>query len=191
MRIFIRFVILIVCIIMTIIGAIFLEILLDLTGLEPIKHLIGTIGSILIVLSIVYSFRKRKFIFKSGRLQQWLIIHEWMTIAGTSLVFVHGGFHGHAVVPLLTTGVMFVTVVSGLVGRYLYVYVCGELSSRKKELEEKRFPKEEIENTISFLVITHRAMRHWRTIHIPIVFVLAMMVTFHVLSALYYDGFWR
>ncbi|MFO0793997.1 MAG: hypothetical protein U0586_08025 [Candidatus Brocadiaceae bacterium] len=188
---FIRFITFTLCIIAMIAGALFLEVLLDLTGLESTKHVIGTTGSILILISIGYSLRKRKCIFKQGQLKRWLAAHEWLAIVGTGLIFIHGGFHGHALVPLITTGVMFVAAISGLTGRYLYLKVSSELTSWKKELEEKGLAREEIENTISSLIIAHRVMKHWRTVHIPIVFVLAVVVTFHVSSALYFDGVWK
>lgn len=187
----IRLVTLIVCIVATIAGAVFLEILLDLAGLESAKHILGTTSSLLLLISLIYSLRKRKIIFKSGCIKHWLVIHEWLAIVGAALIFVHGGFHAHAAVPLITNGVMFITVVSGLTGRYLYSHAYEELRSRKKDLEKRGLEREEIENTLSSLAAAHKFMKHWRTIHVPIVFVLAMTVAFHVLSALYYDGIWR
>lgn len=186
--IFLRFIALIACIVVTITGAIFLEIFLDFTGMESFKHVIGMTGTILIVISIIYTLRKRKFVFKFGYVKRWLIAHEWLAIIGTGLIFVHGGFHGHALVPLLTTGVMFVTVVSGLTGRYLFLQVSEELMLQKKEMEKRGMAKEEIENALLSLIVAHKLMKHWRTVHIPIVFILALTVTFHILSALYYDG---
>ena len=188
--IFIRLFTLIACIIATIAGAILLETFLDFTGLASTKHIIGTIGSALILISIAYSLRKRKIVFQLGHLKQWLVAHEWLAIVGSGLVFVHGGFHGHALVPLLTTVVMLVTVISGLTGRYLYLRTSEELKLRRREIEERGLPLEEVEDTISSLVIAHGIMRHWRTVHVPIVFILAMTVTFHILSSLYYDGLW-
>ncbi|MDO8142568.1 MAG: hypothetical protein Q6358_13795, partial [Candidatus Brocadiales bacterium] len=187
--IFVRLVAFIACIVATIVGSIFLGTVLDYAGYERLHHLVGTIGASLILISVVYSLRRRKILLKSGNLKHWLTAHEWLAIVGTGLVFIHGGFYGHAVVPLITTGVMFVTVVSGLTGRYLYLHVSKELMSRKKEMEEKGLTKNETEDTLSSLVVTHGVMKHWRTVHIPIVFALAMIVTYHVLSALYYEGF--
>lgn len=180
-----------VSIVVTIAATIFLEIILDLAGLEYLKHSIGTVGTILLLSSFTYSLRKRNCIIKSGNIKHWLIAHEWLAIVGSGLIFVHGGFHGHAFVPLLTSGVMFITVVSGLTGRYLYLYAREELQLRRKELEDKGFAREEIDDRLSTLILTHAAVKKWRTIHIPMVFVLVMTITFHVLSALYYDGLWN
>lgn len=177
------------CIIAAISGALFLEVLLDLSGLEQIKHAVGVAGVILISLSIIYSLRKKSILFKAGSIRRWLVAHEWFAVVGAGLVFVHGGFHGHALVPLLATGVMFIAVVSGLTGRYLYLHVSRELASRKKELEEQGLTREETDNALLMLIVTNKIMRHWRTIHIPIVFILALTVVYHIVSALYYDGF--
>lgn len=189
--ILVRLVTFIACIIATIAGSIFLGTVLDTTRFESLHHLVGTVGTSLILISIIYSLRRRKMIFKSGSLRHWLTAHEWLAIVGTGLVFIHGGFYGHAVVPLITTGVMLVTVVSGLTGRYLYLHVSKELMLRRKEMEEKSLAKNEVDEALSSLVSAHRIMKHWRTIHVPIVFALAMTVSYHVLSALYYEGFWR
>lgn len=122
--ILVRLVTFIVCIAATIVGSIFLGTVLDVTEFESLHHLVGTIGTSLILISIIYSLRKRKMIFKSGSLRHWLTAHEWLAIVGTGLVFIHGGFYGHAVVPLITTGVMFVTVVSGLLKRGIIRVFC-------------------------------------------------------------------
>ena len=178
-------------IIATIAAAIFLEIILDFVGLEYLKHSIGTAGTILILCSFTYSLRKRKCIFKSGDMKRWLIAHEWLAIVGSGLIFVHGGFHGHAFVPLLTSGVMLITVVSGLTGRYIYLHARKQLQLRRKELEGQGLAGNEIDDRLSTLTLTHDAVKKWRTIHVPMVFILIMTTAYHILSALYYDGFWR
>jgi len=189
--IFFRLIMLIASVIATITGAVLLRMLLDEVGLEPLRHIVGTAGSILLLVSFVYSLRKRKILFKSGGIKHWLIVHEWLAIVGAGFIFVHGGFYAHAIVPLLTSCVMFVAVVSGLTGRHLYLYANEELRQRKRELEEKGLTSKEVDESVSLLIMASGIMKHWRTVHIPIVVVLAFMAIFHVVSALYYDGFWR
>lgn len=92
---------------------------------------------------------------------------------------------------LLTSGVMLITVVSGLTGRYLYLHAREELQLRRKELEGKGLVREEIDERLSTLIIAHEILKKWRTIHASMVFILVMTTTFHILSALYYDGFWQ
>ncbi|MBI5286964.1 MAG: hypothetical protein HY878_05160 [Deltaproteobacteria bacterium] len=103
-------------------GSIFVEILLDKIGLERHKHLIGNTGTIILLFSFAYSMRKRKMIFKTGNIQTWLKYHELLAILGTLLILVHAGFHTHAAIPLITLFLIFISFVSGLVGRYLYIY---------------------------------------------------------------------
>ena len=52
--ILVRLVTFIVCIAATIVGSIFLGTVLDVTGFESLHHLVGTIGTSLILISIIY-----------------------------------------------------------------------------------------------------------------------------------------
>jgi len=62
---------------------------------------------------------------------------------------------------------------------------------RREELEGQGLAGNEIDDRLSTLILTHDAVKKWRTIHVPMVFILIMTTAYHILSALYYDGFWR
>ncbi len=171
------------------IGAILLEILFDAIGLERHKHLIGNIGSIILLISFVYSLRKRKIIFKSGNIQTWLKYHEAFAIIGTVLILVHAGFHTHAAVPLITLALIFVSFVSGLVGSYVYDAGRNELKIMREYLKTKGLTPAQIEETLKPMLEANKKFLAWRAFHMPIVSALFIFVFFHIISALYYGGF--
>ncbi|MBI4007036.1 MAG: hypothetical protein HY354_00895 [Planctomycetes bacterium] len=186
-----RGVILVVSIIGLICGVLFLESLIDAAGFTSYKHIVGVAGSIMIMVSILYSLRKRKIIFTKGSLNGWRVFHEWLTIVGAFLVFVHGGFHTHAFVPIAAGTIMFISVASGLTGRYLYLKTNDYLLFKRDELRRKGLGEEAADEELQSLIITHKIMKNWRSVHVPIVTSLAVTAIFHIVSALYYEGFWN
>ncbi len=185
-----RSVILVVSIIGLICGVLFLERLIDAAGLTSYKHWVGVAGCIMIMVSLSYSLRKRKIIFSKGNLNGWLVLHEWLTIIGAFLVFVHGGFHTHAFVPIAAGTIMFISVASGLTGRYLYLKTNDYLLFKRNELRKKGLSKKAVDEELQSLIITHKIMKNWRSVHVPIVTSLAVTVIFHIVSVIYYEGFW-
>lgn len=171
--------------------ALFLELLMDASGLTSYKHMVGVAGSIMVTVSLLYSLRKRKIIFTKGSLNGWRVFHEWLTIIGAFLVFVHGGFHAHAFVPIAADAIMFISVVSGLTGKYLYLKTSDYLRFKRDELRRKGLGEKAVNEELQLLIITHKIMKNWRSVHVPIVTALAVTVIFHIVSALYYEGFWN
>lgn len=75
------------------------------TGLGTPAHVVGIVGSALIVLSLVYSLRKRKWGVRWWRMRRWLSIHHWAGFIGGVMVLGHtlGNMEGlaYALVPLM------------------------------------------------------------------------------------------
>lgn len=186
-----RVVILVVSIIGLICGALFLECLIDASGLASYKHMTGVGGSIMILASFSYSLRKRKIILTKGSLNGWRVLHEWLTITGAFLVFVHGGFNTHAFVPIAASIIMFITMASGLTGRYLYLQTHDYLLFKRAELRREGLSEKAANEELQSLITTHRIMKKWRSVHVPIVTSLVVISIFHIVSALYYEGFWK
>jgi uncharacterized membrane protein YeaQ/YmgE (transglycosylase-associated protein family) len=186
-----RVVILVVGIIGLICGALFLERLMDGAGLASYKHMVGVAGSIIVLLSFSYSLRKRKIILTKGSLNGWRVLHEWLTIVGAFLVFVHGGFNSHALVPIVAGAMMLIAVASGLTGRYLYLKTHDYLLFKRAELKRNGLSEKAADEELQSLITTHRIMKNWRSVHVPIVTALVVTVIFHIVSALYYEGFWN
>ena len=62
-----------------------------------IGHGIGVIGSLLMIVLLSYSLRKRsKFLRNKGNIRTWLNYHIWMGVTGPLLVTFHTSFNGTA-----------------------------------------------------------------------------------------------
>ena len=79
---------------------------------------LGIPGALLILVSLYYSARKRKWV-TSGNPQTLLRLHEFGTWLGSAMVLIHSGIHFNAILPWLATFAMGINVVSGLVGKML------------------------------------------------------------------------
>ncbi|NOZ70032.1 MAG: hypothetical protein GXP46_12500 [Deferribacteres bacterium] len=170
-------------------NAVLIETLLDMYGISGHRLFTGFLGTSLIILSFGYSLRKRKKLITSGRIKGWLFAHEWLSIAGSFIIFIHTGTHLNAVVPLITLVFMFTAFVSGLIGRYVYERARSSLRMQRERLKESGLPESDIEQRLWALAITSEALSKWRAVHKPIVSILAVMVLYHAVSALYYGGF--
>jgi hypothetical protein len=108
-------------------------------------HGLGIIGSILMILNFMYSWRKRyEFQEKLGSLKLWLEFHMFVGLFGATLVVYHSAFKFQGVIATVCFFSMVVVVVTGIIGRYLYVQIprhingtefnLAELDERQKQL---------------------------------------------------------
>ncbi len=91
-------------------------------------HLFGIIGSVFMLLLLLYSVRKRfKFARKWGHLNTWLQVHIFLGITGPVLVAFHTVFRLSGLVAISFWSMVLV-VVSGVVGKYIYEMIPRSLS---------------------------------------------------------------
>jgi len=106
---------------------------------EPSKgiwHPIGWIGSGMMVLMLLYTVRKRVSLLRSwGRLPNWLTAHMFLGIMGPMLVTFHTTFKFGGII---TTSYicMIITMLSGLVGRYIYIQIPRGISGAELEVHD-------------------------------------------------------
>ena len=174
---------------LVVVNAVLIEIIFDLYGIQRHRLITGLLGTSLIILAFGYSLRKRKKLIKTGSVKKWLLSHEWLTIAGSFLLFVHTGTHFKALVPIITLIFVFTAFISGLIGRFVYNKTRVELKIKKDELIKEGLSSAEIEQRLWALTVASSALAKWRKFHMPIVTMLAVMVLYHSISALYYAGF--
>ena len=170
-------------------NAILIEVIFDLYGIPKHRLWTGIAGTLIIILSFTYSMRKRKKLITQGSPKYWLQGHEWLSIAGTFIIFVHTGTHFKALVPVITLIFMSIAFVSGLVGRYVYNNVKSSLKEKQTEMKKAGLAEEEIEQRLWSLTVASEALSKWRDVHMPIIAFLGVMVLYHSISALYYAGF--
>ncbi|MBF0180702.1 MAG: hypothetical protein HQM03_11830 [Magnetococcales bacterium] len=153
---------------------------------DAVLHLFGWVwigrwlsipGTLLIVLSLAYSLRKRKVI-QGGSPQMFLKVHEFLTWFGAVLVFVHAGVHFNAVLPWLAALAMMVNVISGMIGRSLLIRSRRHLAQRRAA----GLSGEETENGLFWDAVTYDLMTRWRAIHFPISYAFAVLTLGHLIS---------
>lgn len=165
------------------------DLLLHQLGLVWIGRYLGIPGTLLILLSLLYSARKRgQMEFGSPRsLLRW---HELATWLGSLMVFIHAGVHFHAILPWLATLAMAVNVISGLVGRLLLERSRRHLAQTRSLFAQQGLSDAEVERELFWDAVAYDLMNRWRAVHFPISFVFAALTIGHILSVLMFWG-WR
>lgn len=154
--------------------------------LEEIGRHLGIMGTILILLSFIYSLRKRQFI-KSGSPNNFLMIHEYMAWFGSILILVHAGVHFNALLPWLAIFLMLITIASGLVAKFLLKRAIESLKVRQLDFKNMEVKFEASEKELFFDALTVDAIKKWRRFHMPITYLLAFMVFLHITTILIFS----
>ncbi len=89
----------------------------------PVGHLLGIGGFLMMLVPVAYSIRKKVKRFRdAGRIQTWLEVHIFSGIVGPALITFHTSFKFNGLVSVAYWS-MVTVVLSGFVGRYLYVRI--------------------------------------------------------------------
>ncbi len=80
----------------------------------------GIAGTVLILASAFYSVRKVHLDWWIGSLPTWLDLHIYLGALALILIVAHSGYRFHATVPNLALLFLFLVVMSGLVGSWIY-----------------------------------------------------------------------
>lgn len=142
---------------------------------------LGYIGTIFIILSFVYSLRKRLYI-RQGSAKKYLMFHEYMAWAGSVMILVHAGIHFNAQLAWLAVVMLLINVASGLVGKFLLKSTGDSLSASRIALEEQGIDKEASDKKLFFDAIMVDAMRKWREIHLPISLMFGILALLHIIT---------
>ena len=161
--------------------AILIDYILHRLNLLSIGYWLSYPGTLLIILSFIYSLRKRKII-KGGSPKNLLSLHEYLAWAGSILILVHAGIHFNAILPWLGIVMMLITIGSGLTGKYLIKKATETLKAKRKNYEESGLNKEETEKKLFFDSITVDLMKKWRVVHIPITILFIVLALLHIIS---------
>jgi hypothetical protein len=146
----------------------------------------GLIGTFFILISFVYSLRKRKLI-QIGSPKELLKMHEQLAWIGSVLILVHAGIHFNSLLPWLAVLMLLINVASGLVGKFLLKNSALELNLRKQELLQTGMSKEDADKKLFLDTITVDAMKKWRVIHLPIAFTLGILSLLHIITILIFS----
>jgi len=160
---------------------------LHLLNLVWVGRYLGIPGTILIIGSLVYSLRKRKYI-TSGNPKSLLTLHEFMAWLGSLFVLIHAGVHFNAILPWLATVAMSINVISGMVGKFLLDRSRRYVQEQRQDFQQLGLQKPEVEQAVFWDAVTLDAMTKWRKIHIPIFIVFAVLALGHIVSIFLFWG---
>ena len=148
---------------------------------------LGIPGTLLIIASMVYSMRKRKYI-TSGNPKTLLKLHEFGAWLGSLMVLIHAGIHLNALLPWLATVAMAVNVVSGMVGKLLLERSRRHVQGQRDNFQLRGLSRPEVEQAVFWDAVTVDAMKQWRTVHIPIFLVFVVLALGHIFSIFLFWG---
>lgn len=101
-----------------------------------IGHGLGIIGSLMMVLMLLYSVRKRSALLaKFGSIARWLDIHIYFGIFGPLLIILHSSFKVNGLVAVSFYSMLAVAL-SGVLGRYLYVQIPRNIRGHELSLQD-------------------------------------------------------
>ena len=161
--------------------------LLHRLNLVWVGRYLGISGSLLIIGSLVYSLRKRKYI-TSGDPKTLLRMHEFTAWLGSVMVLIHSGIHFNAILPWLATFAMSVNVISGMVGKILLAHARRHVQGERERFQLRGLSKAEVEQSLFWDAVMLDAMTQWRKVHIPIFVVFAVLALGHILSVFLFWG---
>jgi hypothetical protein len=161
--------------------------LLHRLNLVWVGRYLGIPGTILIIGSLMYSLRKRKYI-KTGNPKSYLNMHELAAWLGSLLVLIHAGIHFNAILPWMATVAMGINVISGLVGKMLLQRSREHVQSQRDNYQLRGLSRPEVEQAVFWDSVTFDAMTQWRKVHIPIFIVFAVLSLGHIISIFLFWG---
>ena len=121
---------------------------LDHELLKPnglLGHGMGIIGSFLMVAGVsIYMLRKRwRLLARLGKLKHWLEFHIFLCTLGPILVLFHTSFKIGGIVSISFWS-MIAVVISGVIGRFIYIQIPRTIEGRELSLIEIREMKTDI-----------------------------------------------
>ena len=148
---------------------------------------LGYTGTITIIVSFIYSLRKRKLI-TSVSPKKLLELHEYLSWAGSIMLLVHAGIHFNAVLPWLAILMLLIAVASGLVGKFLLKKASESLKERKLFLVNSGNTGDEADKKLFFDALTVDLMKKWRVVHLPITLILGILALLHIITVFMFSS---
>ncbi len=164
-----------------ILATIITDAILHLLDLTSIGRWLGIPGSLLILLSFLYSLRKRKKI-SFGKPRTLLALHETMAWTGALMIMVHAGIHIYTLLPWLALAAMLINIISGMTGKYLLDRSRSFLAEKRDFYLQNGLSDEETERKLFWDATTYDLMKKWRMVHLPITLAFAVLSLTHIFS---------
>ena len=152
-----------------------------------IGRYLGIAGTVLILLSFLYSLRKRKLL-QRGSPKRLLELHEWLGWTGALMILVHAGVHFNALLPWAAVFMMLVVVASGFTGKHLLKEARERVTARQEGLRREGLEDTEVDGKLFLDSLSVDVMKKWRAIHLPLTSLFGALALLHILAILI---FWR
>jgi hypothetical protein len=165
-------------------------------------HGIGILGFVLMLMTeILYTLRKRAKSARWGRVESWLKFHVFTGLVGPYMVLLHPALRFQGVALILTL-LTVVVVASGVVGRYIYTRVpraieneavgrtgvppAGAAGTNVSTYSGIPVDMTGLAERDARVAAARRGLAIWRTVHVPLTFVLFAVAVVHIVGAVYY-----
>ncbi len=100
---------------------------------------LGVIGYVLIFLNLGYLVRRSYVRWEwMGTLRDWMSMHVFTGVLGCAMILLHSAFQPRSPMGGLAFFSLFVVLVTGLIGRYIYAHVPRSVQGQELELSELR-----------------------------------------------------
>lgn len=162
-------------------ATVLLDALLHRFDLVWVGRYLGIPGTLLILLSFIYSLRKRRII-AFGNPKTMLSVHQALTLIGAVMILVHAGVHVYAILPWLALVAMLVNVVSGMTGKFLLARSRRYLTEKKDTYAERGLADDEVERELFWDAVAYDLMTKWRAVHLPITFAFGVLALAHIIA---------
>ncbi len=124
----------------------------DHTNLKPsgpFGHGYGIVGSLLIIIGVFGYIARKKYrsLAHLGRLKHWLEFHIFLCTLGPMLVLFHTSFKFGGIVSISFWSMVLV-VLSGIIGRFIYIQIPRTIEGRELSLSEAKEMKKNISDIL-------------------------------------------
>jgi len=106
------------------------------SGPDTIYYL-GLSGGVMMLLLFLYPLRKRVRVLHAwGATKYWFAVHMFLGIGGPLVILVHSNFHIGSVNAGVALACMLIVMVSGVIGRFIYIRIHHGLYGRRATLKD-------------------------------------------------------
>lgn len=115
----------------------------------PFGHGYGILGTLLITIGVFSYIARKKYRFLSGlgRLKYWLEFHIFLCSLGPILILFHTAFKFGGIVSVSFWS-MIAVVVSGIIGRFIYIQIPRTIEGRELSLNEVKDLKGDLKTSL-------------------------------------------
>ena len=107
-----------------------------LSAEEGLGYWLGVVGGSMLLYQVLYPLRKKLHFMRNwGSMASWFSLHQILGLLGPVIILYHANFRLHAVNSNVALFAMILVVISGLIGRFIYMRVNYSLHGQKMTLE--------------------------------------------------------